>query len=580
MNIRYVLAFINLISLTVTAQITDSFSDGNLKRDPTWVFEDSTFVNKNGMLQSNSSNVNSSFFISTSTSMFEEMEWSFWVKLDFATSSANYCHVHLIADSVDINQSKQGYILSIGGTKDDIKVLKNDDGNFIELFDGEDKTTERSEISFKILYSKGKWTVLADFEGGINYIKIGQISDTISTQKGYFGFNIRQSSNSFHKKHFIDDVYIGHERKDTTPPSVASYKVKEGQITLNFNEVLAQINSSQINLLPNYYNPDSITQFYKQVVLYYPQIENGAYTLHLKQIKDTFKNQTDTSILFEHIGYINPTRNQILITEVLFNPNLNGTDFIELYNNSEEYVMLDGFFSRVKNEIRSDLKPLIPNISLPPKSYLVFCSDSTKLLSQHPNAINIVEQNIPPMNNDKGILLLLDSTLNLVDSISYSESQHFELLNSFEEISLERTSFIGESTNKNLWHSAASTVGFASPGFKNSQNQETIESEKTFSLQHQTVSPDNDGYEDLLTLNFSALSGYVLNAYVFNLNGKLVHHAFNNQTLHNEGSVSWNCVVGNGSKIPVSNYILLIEAFDLNGKVIREKKAFSVVARF
>ena len=56
--------------------------------------------------------------------------------------------------------------------------------------------------------------------------------------------------------------------------------------------------------------------------------------------------------------------------------------------------------------------------------------------------------------------------------------------------------------------------------------------------------------------------GYVLNGYIYTLSGFQVHHPFNNLLISREGNLKWNGTDSNGIKLPVGNYILLIEAFN------------------
>ena len=74
--------------------------------------------------------------------------------------------------------------------------------------------------------------------------------------------------------------------------------------------------------------------------------------------------------------------------------------------------------------------------------------------------------------------------------------------------------------------------------------------------------------------------GYVLNGYIYTLSGFQMHHPFNNLLISREGNLKWNGTDSNGIKLPVGNYILLIEAFNETGEIIKKKIAFGITGIF
>ena len=74
--------------------------------------------------------------------------------------------------------------------------------------------------------------------------------------------------------------------------------------------------------------------------------------------------------------------------------------------------------------------------------------------------------------------------------------------------------------------------------------------------------------------------GYVRKGDINDLTGFQVHHPYNNVTLGNKGSLKWNGLDSKGVKLPIGNYILLIEAFNETGKIIKKKIAFGITGIF
>ena len=184
------------------------------------------------------------------------------------------------------------------------------------------------------------------------------------------------------------------------------------------------------------------------------------------------------------------------------------------------------------------------------------------------------------MNNTSGDLSLYQSDL-LLDSVSYHEDQHFQLLSDYDGVSLERITFEGNGYDPNNWHSASSVEGYATPGYQNSQYTNTLKTRDQFGLNSSIISPDGDGFEDFLILNYDMNElGYVLNGYIYNLAGFQVHHPFNNVLLSSDGNLKWDGLDSNGVKLPIGNYILLIEAFNETGEIIKKKIAFGITGIF
>src|SRR5690606_3204425 len=89
---------------------------------------------------------------------------------------------------------------------------------------------------------------------------------------------------------------------------------------------------------------------------------------------------------------------------------------------------------------------------------------------------------LPGYSNDKGTVLIVDEDSLRIDQLDYTEKMHFSLLKSVDGVSLER-SFFNDDTNKpGNFRSAASTAGYATPGFKNSQYLIPIEIEEVISF--------------------------------------------------------------------------------------------------
>ena len=377
---------------------------------------------------------------------------------------------------------------------------------------------------------------------------------------------------------------------DQDPPQVQSHNFLNTQalrITLseNLKENLAK-DLANFELVETSENPITISlnSTEKTLTLTFasPFELNTIYHLLIKELGDC-KGNTVQNALVTLITTTAAQEGEILVNELLFNPKDDGVDFIELYNNSDKYFRLsDLILARYDKDERKDEKPMTYlDYIIHPHHFLALTTDTSTLKFQYTAQDILQVASLPPMNNDAGIVLLLDKNGIILDSVPYTETQHFELLSDVNGVSLERTHYTGKSYNPMNWHSASTSSGYATPGFQNSQFLDLSQQNNSYTLVSKTFSPDGDGYEDILALNYkNEKNGYTANGYVFDLAGTYIHQPVNMEILGTDGLLSWNGILNNGTKIPVGNYVLLLETFDLNGKVDKKKLAFSVVGVF
>ncbi|PCH95923.1 MAG: hypothetical protein COB85_04110, partial [Bacteroidetes bacterium] len=163
----------------------------------------------------------------------------------------------------------------------------------------------------------------------------------------------------------------------------------------------------------------------------------------------------------------------LIINEILFNPRTNyfnsGYDFVEIYNNSQRFIDLNGWeLGNVGNDTIDNLESIALTAYIVfPGEYVVLTKDTSNIKDEYPNAVSktfLQMDPIPAYNNGDGTVVLVDNLSRVSDSISYAEDMHFVLLNDINGVSLERLDFDRVSHDKTNWHSASEAVGFATPG--------------------------------------------------------------------------------------------------------------------
>src|SRR5271170_6163841 len=130
MKIKSILciAAIFLLSINSQAQLNDNFNDGDFTANPVWIGNSADWlVNKSLQLQSNNTVANSSFYLSTASSLAISTQWELYVRLAFNTSSANYADIFLTASANDLTlNNTTGYFVRIGNTNDEICLYRKD----------------------------------------------------------------------------------------------------------------------------------------------------------------------------------------------------------------------------------------------------------------------------------------------------------------------------------------------------------------------------------------------------------------------------------------------------------------------
>ncbi|MDR2423226.1 MAG: lamin tail domain-containing protein, partial [Prevotellaceae bacterium] len=382
---------------------------------------------------------------------------------------------------------------------------------------------------------------------------------------------------------------VTESKPDNIPPYVVTVEMTgDNSILLIFNEfipfsLLQQANSFTVKNLgtPIKSTPTHI-EFANQTELIFDKpFEIGVvYELSISlEIKDIHRNEyVNEPIIFGKMH--KPQQNDLVINEILFNPHSGAQDFVEIYNKSDKIFDIADLAIASRNRTTGNLQQ-IHKISdyhryIYPEEYFVLTVDS--VLEQFyyaENPENIIIMNaFPVYPNDNGTCVLLVSEAEIVDEFSYSEKMHNVFISNKQGVSLERVDYNRPAAESTNWQSAAQTAGFATPTYKNSAYflSENTDND-AFNLSSTTFSPDGDGYEDVLYIDYKMPeANYVASIRVYNIRGNFVKEICRNVTLGVEGRLEWNGSQANNSRSPVGPYIIFIEAFNQNGSVLKYKK--------
>ncbi|TAH29670.1 MAG: hypothetical protein EAZ06_05855 [Cytophagales bacterium] len=274
----------------------------------------------------------------------------------------------------------------------------------------------------------------------------------------------------------------------------------------------------------------------------------------------------------------------IIVNEILFNPKVNGVDFVELYNRSDKFINLKNYkIANKENNIYTNQTEITNTLLIiPPKSYLVLTTNTLILQSNYPNIKieNVFQCNFPSLTDEEGTFVLIDNQGKIIDDMYYHEDWHFALIDNKEGVSLERIDFDMPTQNKNSWKSASANVNFATPTFLNSQQKNTTNNNQ-LDISPAIFTPDQDGYQDFTTITLNQMqNNTVVSIYIYDRNGREIKIIAQNSILGTNNSFVWDGVNQQGEKVTESNYLVVVKIFTIEGGEQILRKPVVVASRF
>ncbi|HWR33959.1 MAG TPA: lamin tail domain-containing protein [Chitinophagaceae bacterium] len=303
-----------------------------------------------------------------------------------------------------------------------------------------------------------------------------------------------------------------------------------------------------------------------------PMQPNTVYTITAANVKDCKGNSIGAANKARVGLPVDAAAGEWIINEILCNPRSNAFDFVEFYNNSNKIFDASRLYVANRNGsgIVSSIKALssVPYYVFP-GDYIVETEDADNLAGQYlvKNPDNVLVISSPPsFSDDEGDVIALNFQGNIVDEVKYKDDWHFKLIDNNEGVSLERIDPNGPSQDENNWHSAASTAGYGTPTYKNSQYKLLNAINATVEVTPKVFSPDNDGIDDIATIQYTVTEpGYVANITIFDAAGRPVRNLVRNGTLGLKGYWNWDGLDDKGMKLPVGVYVIFTEIFNLQG---------------
>ncbi|QHS61481.1 lamin tail domain-containing protein [Chitinophaga agri] len=413
------------------AQVSEKFDYQSINEAVSWNGTDTAWSVEQGKLRSHLQQASTGFYLSTPSSLARNAIWEWWLQLDFNTSSLNYTDVFLIADSANLlAPALKGYFVRIGNTKDDICLYRKD-GNTtpVLLIDGRDGITDHTSSLLKIKVSRkdDDWELWTDENGsGSNYVREGIAKDNRYNTSRFMGFAVRQSTASFFRRHYFDDISVSAVVADTTPPSLLSVRlINDHTLSCCFSEIpdsssisnydhfyLSQTGNTPLQIRRDSNMPACINVQFSQ-----PFPNGDSVQLYIKEVTDLAGNTAH--VLTTSFLYYLSTGYDVLIHEflprALPSAGLLPARFVELKNNSPFTFQLKGW--RIGNGSRD---VALSAWTFTPGSYLIVCDRQSAGL--FPADAPVMGISSFPAPGDSDFITLRNDSGMLVHAVAYDRS--------------------------------------------------------------------------------------------------------------------------------------------------------------
>lgn len=270
----------------------------------------------------------------------------------------------------------------------------------------------------------------------------------------------------------------------------------------------------------------------------------------------------------------------VIINEIMYEPDKDNCEYIELYNAGSEPIDLANW--RILNEDGNSFYITDGSFTLKKGGYFIVSAGSA-LFNKYSWVKDSTDYSLKnlsslELSNFNGLVLLEDAFKNTIDSVYYFSTWHSKSIPVTRDRSLERINPLLSSNNPANWRTCVSKEG-GTPGRLNSIFVLNQKKESRFSVLPNPFSPDDDGFEDFTIINYNLSEG--INSVVlkvFDSGGRLVR-TITPGGLGSRGSLVFDGCNDSGTPLRMGIYIILLQAMNSSNMVAETIKSVVVVAR-
>ncbi|MCW9706026.1 lamin tail domain-containing protein [Fodinibius salsisoli] len=390
-------------------------------------------------------------------------------------------------------------------------------------------------------------------------------------------------------------------QEDILPPEVRFTKVRaDGKIEVYFTEFIQRSQDLQFTMdgqsLEKYsFDPHSGNR----IILEEPA--SLAKAIDIQGLTDIRGNTTpNASILVARPLQ----KGDLVINEIMYNPLDEGDDnqadqseYVELYNTRDYALSLEGLILHDAPDEDNDVRKLQPVSTTakwvkPGQTVLVYADQALdfqkskvasffNLDSLNTASLLQIDRSSLSLSSADDAIFIADSSGAVIDSVYYSEEWQNPNLIDYRGRALERISPKGASNTASNWGSSVHPKG-GTPHAQNSLYQEQPDTPQKMGITFapNPFSPDGDGYEDNLVINYKLdKEDYLLRVNIFDRYGRHIKELADGKPAGFEGTLIWDGRRDDGRRNRIGIYIIVFEAINSSTGSDKAYKKTVVIAR-
>jgi hypothetical protein len=476
--LKKILPVFFLMPLIALCQVNDDFSDGDFSQNPQWTGDIEKFVVENGILRLLDHEAGQAC-LSTPSTMINNTQWEFWIRLAFTPSTKNHPRIYLVSDKEDLHSPLNGYFLRIGKDGTDNKRIfffRQDGETTEELLAGTTNLASASNNIIRIKVTrddKGNWEIFADPSGNYYYKPEGSLTDNTHTTTAWFGIRcIYTVSNS--TKFYFDDFYAGDIFSDVHPLEVVSVKtISRNSLEVMFSNAVEAVTAQDVS---NYFADQGIGHplvaavdptAAGKVCLFFEKefLFNTTYEIAIEKVTDFYGNTLALTLM--EFFLFKASRFDVVFNEIMADPTppvgLPPWEYIELFNTTASALYLEGWVLQYGRNSRE-----LPAVQIPASGFLLLVTPPAfEEMQDFGNVAAVAGLPVNAINNEGSTLLLFDNWQQLICFIDFDSSWYQNPAKADGGWSLEKIDPYNFCQGKQNWRASMSNTG-GTPAQENS----------------------------------------------------------------------------------------------------------------